>query len=181
MGAAPPAFGRSGRSRSQAVPGSTDKIGDEPGGQKRPARRGAARRPPDASKSSPIRPGIGFAFLLSSGIRSATQPPIEFRSRLLTWSVEIVVPGQYTKRLDRFAAEQDDGFAAHAAAPVEIHAHGRPRGLAGLDGDAGLIADEALKELRVLLPTADLAEQTVKTLGRHSRYGGDDFRRGGEN
>src|SRR5262249_44300857 len=83
MRAAPAAFGRSGRSRSQAVPGSTDKIGDEPGGQKRPARRGAARRPPDASKSSPILPGIGFAFLLSSDLRAATQPPIEFRDRLL--------------------------------------------------------------------------------------------------
>jgi len=46
MGAAPAAFGRSGRSRSKAVPGSTDEIGDEPGGQKRPARRVAARRPP---------------------------------------------------------------------------------------------------------------------------------------
>src|SRR5215831_21391141 len=83
MGAAPTAFGRSGRSRSQAVPRCTDKIGDEPGGQKRPARRVAARRPPDASKSSPILPGIGLAFLLSSGLRAATQPPIESRDRLL--------------------------------------------------------------------------------------------------
>src|SRR5215471_13854621 len=32
MGAAPAAFSRSGRSRSKAVPGSTDEIGDEPGG-----------------------------------------------------------------------------------------------------------------------------------------------------
>src|SRR5215467_9264547 len=75
MGAALAAFGRSSRSRSQAVPGSTDKIGDELGGQKRPARRVAARRPPDASKSSPILPGIGLAFLLSADLRSATQPP----------------------------------------------------------------------------------------------------------
>src|SRR5437660_9921092 len=132
MGAAPAAFGRSGRSRSKVVPGSTDKIGDEPGGQKRPARRVAERRPPDASKSSPILPGIGFAFLLSCSLRSATQPPIEFRNRLLGRSVEIVAPGQYTKRFACFAApEQDDRFAAHAAAGGEIHAHRDPRGLAG--------------------------------------------------
>jgi hypothetical protein len=62
--------------------GSTDKIGDEPGGQKRPAQRVAARRPPDTSKSSPILPDIGFAFLLSSSLRAATQPPIESRNRL---------------------------------------------------------------------------------------------------
>src|SRR5271167_1683353 len=90
MGAAPAAFGRSGRSRSQAVPGSTDKIGDEPGGQKRPARRVAARRPPDASKSSPILPGIGLAFLLSGSLRAATQPPIEFRNRLLSMRVDLI-------------------------------------------------------------------------------------------
>src|ERR1043166_319700 len=77
-----PLLRRSDRSRSTSVPGSTDKIGDEPGGQKRPARRVAERRPADASKSLPILPGIGFAFLLSSGPRSATQPPIEFRNRL---------------------------------------------------------------------------------------------------
>src|ERR1043166_9543741 len=68
MRAAPAAFAPI---RQEPIAGPTGEDG-----QKR------RRRPAYGSKRLPMLPGIGLAFLLSCGLRSSTQPPIEFRNRL---------------------------------------------------------------------------------------------------